>query len=52
VAVVWAAPEAVPIEFGTSRRATNPVMRPAAEAKREEIVGLVAQGVRRAIAES
>lgn len=47
VDAVLAGPGAVAREFGTSRVEANPVMRTAAEAKREEAVQLIAQAVGR-----
>jgi HK97 gp10 family phage protein len=47
VDVVSAGPGAVAREFGTSRMEAKPVMRTAAEAKRREVVQLIARAVGR-----
>jgi len=45
--VVSAAPYAADLEFGTSRVAARPYLRPAAAKKRDEAVALIVQAVRR-----
>ncbi|MGK9168024.1 HK97 gp10 family phage protein [Inquilinus limosus] len=49
--VVSAAPYAADLEFGTSRMAARPYLRPATAKKRGEAVELILQAIRRARAE-
>lgn len=43
------APYSVPLEYGTSKMAARPFMRPARDAKRREVVQLVKAAVNRAL---
>lgn len=43
------APYSVPLEYGTSKMAARPFMRPARDAKRREVTALVQKAVNRAL---
>ena len=50
VRVESTAPHSVPLEYGTSKMAARPFMRPAARDKRKEVVALVRAAVKHATA--
>ncbi|WP_066282856.1 HK97-gp10 family putative phage morphogenesis protein, partial [Blastomonas sp. CCH1-A6] len=46
------APYSIPLEFGTSKMAARPFMRPARDKKRAEVVALVERAVSQAVRQS
>lgn len=53
--LVWVssnAPYSIPLEFGTSKMAARPFMRPARDKKRAEVVALVERAVSQAVRQS